>query len=96
MVAKKVVSKNSFWRIKQLYFIRTITMYVVGELVAIDEHEITLRDAAWIADTGRFNEALQTGKLNEVEPAPEGISIVGRGSIVDAYLWPHGPLRMVI
>jgi hypothetical protein len=71
-------------------------MYILGELVSMDEHEITLRDAAWIADMGRFSEALLTGKCSEVEPAPEGLSIVGRGAIIDAYRWPHDPLRMVI
>jgi hypothetical protein len=43
-----------------------------------------LEDAAWIADTGRFADALKSGKFNEVEPFPDGQVIVGRGAIIDA------------
>jgi len=99
---KKAAKKRSiktpkvFWMKGNLYIIFTVTRYIVGELVSIDDHEITLRDAAWIADTGRFSEAMRTGNCSEVEPAPDGLSIVGRGSIVDAYLWPHGPMRRMI
>ncbi len=33
--------------------------------------------------------ALKTGVLDEVEPYPEGLVVVGRGAIVDACVWPH-------
>jgi len=97
-MASKVKAKKeeTFWVIGQLYFIRTVTLYHVGELVSIDDHEITLRDAAWVVDTGRFSEALKTGQVAEVEPFPDGISVVGRGALVDAGRWPHPPLRSVI
>ena len=85
----------SFWVPGQNYFIRTVTMYLVGELIAIDDHEITLKDAAWIADTGRFSDAMKTGKCAEVEPYPEGLMVVGRGALVDAGLWLHPLPRMV-
>lgn len=88
--------KNTFWVKGRLYFIRTVTMYCIGELVSIDNHEVTLKNAAWVADTGRFSEALRIGRLSEVEPYPDGLAIVGRGAIVDACLWLHAPLRMVI
>jgi hypothetical protein len=93
---KKTSKKEQLWLIGSRYFIRTVTMYYVGELVAIDDHEVTLRDAAWVADTGRFSDALRTGNVSECEPFPDGVCGIGRGSIVDASIWPHGPLRMVI
>ena len=45
---------HEFWQVGQPYLIRTVTMIDTGILVAVTEHEIILRDAAWIADTGRF------------------------------------------
>lgn len=96
MKRKTQKGKDKLWVVGQLYFIRTVTMYYVGELVSVDEHEVVLRDAAWVADTGRFNEALRTGRVSECEPFPDGICGIGRGAIVDASMWTHAPLRMVI
>lgn len=71
------------------YFIRTVTHHLTGRLVLVTSKELVLEDAAWIADDGRFYEALKTGKLNEVEPFPSGQVIVGRGSLIDACVWNH-------
>lgn len=76
------------WKIGQAYLIRTVTMMLTGRVKSVDEHEIVLADAAWVADSGRFATALQTGALSEVEPFP-GEAIVGRGSVVDACEWLH-------
>ena len=76
--------QDSPWKIGQNYLIRTVTMIQTGRLVAVTQQELVLEDAAWIADTGRFADALRTGKFNEVEPFPDGQVIVGRGAIVDA------------
>lgn len=72
------------WEIGKIYLIRTVTMIDTGRVVAVMEHEIVLEDAAWIADTGRFSQALETAQFGEVEPFPDGRVIVGRGSIIDA------------
>ena len=76
--------ENTFWKIGQRYLIRTVTMIDTGELVSVDDHEIVLKDAAWIADTGRFSESLKSESFVEVEPFPDGQVAIGRGSIVDA------------
>lgn len=72
------------YEIGQIYLIRTVTMIDTGRLVAVHEHELVLEDAAWIADTGRFADAVEKAEFGEVEPFPAGKVIVGRGSIVDA------------
>lgn len=71
------------------YFIRTVTHHLTGRLVKVTPKELVLEDAAWIADDGRFHDALKTGNLNEVEPFPDGEVIVGRGSLIDAVEWRH-------
>ena len=72
------------WEIGKKYFIRTVTMHLTGELVHVSSKELVLKDAAWIADSGRFNEFVKdVSKASEVEPFSAQV-IVGRGSIVDA------------
>jgi hypothetical protein len=77
------------YEIGKKYFIRTVTMHLTGLLVAVYPGELVLESAAWIADSGRFSDALKTGSLSEVEPFPNGKVTVGRGSIVDACIWAH-------
>lgn len=72
------------YQIGSPYFIRTVTFHHTGRLVAVTEHELVLEDAAWIADDGRFSDALKTGTFSEVEPFPDGQVIIGRASIIDA------------
>ena len=77
---------NSAWEIGKNYLIRTVTMIDTGRLVAVTDHELVLEDAAWIADTGRYADAI-AGKIEflEVEPYPAGRRvIVGRGAVIDA------------
>lgn len=75
------------WVIGKPYLIRTVTMIQVGTLVWVGDKELILRDAAWIADTGRFSECLVNADvINEAEPFVNNV-IIGRGSIVDATEW---------
>lgn len=76
------------WEVGVRYFVRTVTMFVVGELAWVGRQELVFMDASWIPDTGRFADALRTGRFAEVEPFPDSV-IIGRGSIVDATVWTH-------
>jgi hypothetical protein len=87
----EVTSYNSHWEIGKTYLIRTVTMIDTGRLVAVTPQELVLEDAAWIADTGRFADALEKCEFNEVEPFPEGRVIVGRGALVDAVVLNGNP-----
>jgi hypothetical protein len=76
---------HNCWERGKNYLIRTVTMTLTGKLVAVGAQEIGLKDAAWIADTGRYADNVVSCEFNEVEPYPDGlVVIVGRGSIVDA------------
>ena len=77
------------YKIGCAYFIRTVTHYLTGRVTAVTDKEIVLEDAAWIADTGRYADALKTGSLKEVEPYPDGPVIVGRGAVIDVAVWSH-------
>ena len=70
-------------------FVRTVTHHHTGRLIAIhDNGFIELADAAWIADSGRWANALKNGSLNEVEPFP-GTCFVAIGAIIDVCKWNH-------
>lgn len=68
-------------------FIRTVTYHQVGEIEAVEDGFLRLKDASWVADSGRFHTALESGNLSEVEYV--GTAIVNVGTIVDAFPWNH-------
>lgn len=84
LFSPKAASQDSHWEIGQPYLIRTVTMIDTGRLVAVTDKELVLEDAAWIADTGRFADAVSNAEFGEVEPFPNGRVIIGRGAIIDA------------
>ena len=75
---------DSAWEMGKHYLIRTVTMIDAGKLIGVTEHELILEDASWIADTGRFSDAVAKAEFGEVEPFPDGRVIIGRGAVVDA------------
>ncbi len=84
------MNENEHWAIGADYFIRTVTHYYTGRLVAITEDELVLDDAAWVVDTGRFADAIKDGTLSEVEPYPDGMHvIINRKGYIDACAWNH-------
>jgi hypothetical protein len=86
--ASKVTRRACAFEIGRAYFIRTVTYHLTGLVRGITEDGfLLLSDAAWIADSGRFNEAIRTGKLNEVEPVDE--ALVNLASVTDAFPWTH-------
>lgn len=88
-IQSKVVELDgteSVWEIGKNYLIRTVTMIQLGELKKVTDKELVLCKASWVADTGRFNEALEKGTLKEVEMFQRDV-IIGRGGIIDATEW---------
>ena len=69
-------------------FIRTVTLYYTGEVKEIIGSWIVLKNAAWIADTGRFHDFLTTGKCNEYEGFPLDVKIP-MDSVIDITEWSH-------
>lgn len=69
------------------YFIRTVTYHFVGTIKEIVGKWIVLKDASWVADSGRFNEALEKGTLSEVEYMDK--AIINMDTITDATPWKN-------
>lgn len=76
------------FEIGKCYLIRTVTMHYTGRIVSVTDSDVVLEDAAWIADTGRFADALKSGSLLEVEPYPGRVAVC-RGAMVDFSEWSH-------
>ena len=58
-----------------------------AKLVEVFKNELVLEGAAWIADDGRFQQALENCEYNEVEMYPSDQKVViGRGAILDAVI----------
>ena len=70
------------------YYIRTVTYHCTGEVKAVIGKFLELKDAAWIADSGRFRQAIMEGTLDEVEPVDVPM-FVNMDTITDAFVWKH-------
>lgn len=68
-------------------FIRTVTYHLVGKVEKIVGEFFVLSGASWVADSGRFMNAIKNGELSEVEPVGE--AFVNYKSIVDMFPWSH-------
>lgn len=69
------------------FYIRTVTYHCTGKVVKRMGAFIQLETAAWIADSGRFSDAIKGGTLSEVEPV--GTMWVNLSSVVDFFPWKH-------
>lgn len=76
------------YQVGKNYFIRTVTHHYTGKLVKVTAKELLLEDVAWIADDGRFMNAIKDGDLKEIEPFQDDV-VLGRGAILDATIWRH-------
>jgi len=80
--------EGEFLQVGKNYFIRTFSFHYVGKLVAINENNLILEKASWVADSGRFGEALACGKLSETEKYVNDV-VLFRNSLLDATEWQH-------
>ena len=69
------------------FFFRTVTYHLVGEVKGLFGNFITLTGASWVADSGRFSQAIKEGTLSEVEPVGE--AFLNLNSVVDFFPWKH-------
>ncbi len=77
--------KSEFFKAKKAYLLRTVTMYYAGEFVKQEGDYIILTKCSWIADTGRFMQAVATGSFDEVEPYPDKAMVaINRQAMLDA------------
>mgnify|MGYP001339300876 FL=1 len=86
MAREKTYTKPYAHMVGKSVIIRTVTMIYTGKLVGVFDQELLLAEAAWIADTKRWADAVSKADFNEVEPYGKDPIVIGRGSIVDVSL----------
>jgi len=69
------------------FFFRTVTYHLIGKVVKKVGKFLQLETASWVADSGRFMDAIKKGTLNEVEPV--GTAFVNLESVTDMFPWKH-------
>ena len=91
---KEQLGEESFKEIQSLqdmvgekYFFRTVTYHLTGRVKRIIGSIVELENAAWIADSGRFMQAIKNGELKEVEPV--GKAYININSVTDFFPWKH-------
>ena len=77
--------KHGYYPVGNQVMIRTVTMIYVGTLIDVTKEEFILTKAAWIPDSGRWNEFMKDGNnASEVEPYVQSeVVIVSRGASLD-------------
>ena len=91
----KSVEVNHLYEVGDFYFIQTPTLYYCGILSAITDGELMLTDAAWIPDTGRFNEFCKGAKPKELEPCGDAPVLISRGAVIAALKRPPIILEVI-
>ena len=91
---KEQLGEESFKEIQSLqdmvgekYFFRTVTYHLTGRVKRIIGSIVELENAAWIADSGKFMQAIKNGELKEVEPV--GKAYININSVTDFFPWKH-------
>ena len=70
------------------FFFRTVTYHLVGKVKSqYGGGIVELEQASWVADSGRFMQAITSGTLNEVEPV--GTAYLNLKSVTDFFPWTH-------
>ena len=69
------------------FFFRTVTYHLVGTVKKRTGQFVELQNASWVADSGRFMQAIKDGILNEVEPV--GQCWMNLDSVTDFFPWRH-------
>lgn len=75
------------FKVGESYFFRTVTYHLVGRVKENVGKFLVLENASWVADSGRFMNAIKDGTLDEVEPV--GDAYISLDAITDAFPWKH-------
>lgn len=67
------------------WFFRTVTYHLIGEVKKIVGRFAFMKNASWIADSGRFMNTIKEGTLSEVEPV--GDAFINLDTVVDFFPW---------
>ena len=100
-VAKKVTKKASSIAISneqdyigKCLFFRTVTYHVLGKVKKVvdlcgTKYFLLEPGSSWVASSGRFGNAINTGELDEVEVIDKAQHLVNPAACSDILEWDH-------
>jgi hypothetical protein len=71
------------------YYFRTVTYAAVGEVKKIVGRFVHLKNASWVADTGRFADFIKGGVQSSSEIEPVGEQFLNLDTVVDFFPWKN-------
>jgi hypothetical protein len=87
-----IKSSDVPFEVGEAYFFRTVTYHTLGRVKKIVGNFLVLEEASWIADSGRFNEFINDGKVDNQSVEIEHLEVnpvLSLTSVVDAFPWKH-------
>jgi hypothetical protein len=75
--------------IGEKFYFRTVTYACVGEIKKVVGRFVQLKNASWIADTGRFSDFIKIGPQTSSEIEPVGEQFLNMDTVVDFFPWKH-------
>lgn len=79
---KQLEQEVSFLKNGTVYAFRTVTMIYTGRLIGQNSTEYLVEDAAWIPDTERWADFVDTGAHKEAEPYKRPV-VLFKGAMLD-------------
>jgi len=91
-VVYKTPEEELEFEVGKMYYIQTFSYHFVGEVEAVNEKTVVLKNSACVFDTGRLTEFLKDGPgAAEIEEV--GISRIPRTAIAHSTDWKHGKCK---
>ena len=71
------------------YLFRTVTYHFIGKVKDVTDTDVVFDGpSCWLADSGRFGDAIAKGSISEGEALPDGWAMA-RGGLIDFGPWEH-------
>ena len=88
LIEEERVDVSSYEDLKgRCWFFRSVTYHIVGKVKKVVGSWVELEGASWVADSGRFMNAIKDGTLNEVEPV--GVMFLNLNTVTDFFPWKN-------
>jgi len=84
IVGKEICSYEDF--VGDKMFFRTVTYHALGEVKKIVGKFVHLKNASWVADTGRFMNFIKDGVQENSEIEPVGEMFLNLDTVVDMFI----------
>lgn len=92
-VRRVLCEEHAFPAGHYMYF-RCVTYHYVGKIERVLPYEVLLSNPVWVADSGKWQRAYETGELTDYMHGPDYL-LLGRLSIVDAGPWTAAPPKYI-